>query len=182
MLVLAWVGSYLSVKDRIERNRLLLWAIFLSFPLPFIAILTGWFTAEVGRQPWTVYGVLRTADAMTPFLTTREATISLVVFCAVYTFIFAFGIFYIYRLLRAGPVGSLALPPAGRRPQPADVGASISRPAGRADLARGRIAMVMFWVAVLAVSMLLYVLLDGFDLGVGMLFGLSAQRGDGATR
>ena len=45
--------------------------IFLSFPLPLIAILTGWYTAEVGRQPWTVYGVLRTADAVTPFLTAR---------------------------------------------------------------------------------------------------------------
>jgi len=43
--------------------------------------------AEVGRQPWVVYGVLRTADAMTPFLTARAATISLVIFCAVYTFI-----------------------------------------------------------------------------------------------
>ena len=80
MLAVAWVGSYLSFKRRIERNRLLLWAMFLSFPLPFIAILTGWFTAEVGRQPWTVYGVLRTADAMTPFLTARAATTSLVVF------------------------------------------------------------------------------------------------------
>ena len=54
MLALAWIGSYLSLKERLERSRLLLWAIFLSFPLPFIAILTGWFTAEVGRQPWTV--------------------------------------------------------------------------------------------------------------------------------
>src|SRR5262249_50004147 len=40
---------------------------------PFVAILTGWFTAEVGRQPWVVYGVLRTANAMTPFLTPRAA-------------------------------------------------------------------------------------------------------------
>jgi cytochrome bd ubiquinol oxidase subunit I len=104
MLALAWVGSYLSVKGGIERSRLLLWLTFLSFPLPFIAILTGWFTAEVGRQPWTIYGLLRTADAMTPFLTARSATISLIVFCAIYTLIFAFGIFYIYRLLRAGPV------------------------------------------------------------------------------
>ena len=55
MLLLAWLGSYLSIKERIARSRLLLWAIFLSFPLPFIAILTGWFTAEVGRQPWTIY-------------------------------------------------------------------------------------------------------------------------------
>jgi cytochrome bd ubiquinol oxidase subunit I len=111
MLALSWIGSYLSVTDRIERNRAFLWATFLSFPLPFVATLTGWFTAEVGRQPWTVYGVLRTADAMTPFLTARAATISLVVFGAVYVFIFAFGTFYVYRLLRAGPVGALVLPP-----------------------------------------------------------------------
>jgi cytochrome d ubiquinol oxidase subunit I len=116
MLALAWLGSYLSFKDRIERNRFLLWLVFLSFPLPFIAILTGWYTAEVGRQPWVVYGVLRTADAMTPFLTARLATISLVVFCAVYTFIFAFGIFYIYRLLRAGPAGHLIETPSGAVP------------------------------------------------------------------
>jgi cytochrome bd ubiquinol oxidase subunit I len=103
MLLLAWVGSYLSVKGRFEENRLLLSAIFLSFPLPFIAILTGWFTAEVGRQPWTVYGVLRTADSVTPFLTARAATISLIVFGVIYAFIFSFGVFYIYRLLRAGP-------------------------------------------------------------------------------
>jgi cytochrome d ubiquinol oxidase subunit I len=90
--------------------------IFLSFPLPFIAIPTGWYTAEVGRQPWVVYGVLRTAEAITPFLTARAATISLVVFCAIYTFIFAFGIIYIYRLLRAGPVGGLVETPSGAVP------------------------------------------------------------------
>jgi cytochrome d ubiquinol oxidase subunit I len=116
MLLLAWIGTYLSVKNRIEQNRALLYCIFLSFLLPHIAILTGWFTAEVGRQPWTVYGVLRTADALTPFLTTRAATISLIVFCFVYVFIFAFGILYIYRLLRAGPVGSLVLPPVNAIP------------------------------------------------------------------
>ena len=116
MLALAWLGSYLSIKGRLEQSRLLLWAIFLSFPLPFIAILTGWFTAEVGRQPWTVYGVLRTADSVTPFLTARAALISLIVFCLVYTFIFAFGVLYIHRLLRIGPVGHLAEPAAGATP------------------------------------------------------------------
>jgi cytochrome d ubiquinol oxidase subunit I len=109
MLLIAWLGSYLSIRQRLEQNRLLLWATFLSFPLPFIAILTGWYTAEVGRQPWVVYGLLRTADAVTPFLTARAAAISLVVFCAVYLFIFSFGTFYINRLLRAGPAG---LPPS----------------------------------------------------------------------
>ena len=116
MLLLAWVGSYLNFKQRLERSRLLLRLIFLSFPLPFIAILTGWFTAEVGRQPWTVYGVLRTADAMTPFLTTRAASISLLVFCSLYSFLFGFGIYYVHRLLRAGPAGPLVLPPAAATP------------------------------------------------------------------
>src|ERR1700733_1543388 len=104
MLALAWVGAYLNIKGRIGQSRLLLWMIFFSFPLPFIATWTGWFTAEVGRQPWVVFGVLRTADAMTPFLTARQAIISLVIFCAVYAFIFLFGTFYIYRLIRTGPV------------------------------------------------------------------------------
>jgi cytochrome d ubiquinol oxidase subunit I len=117
MLLLAWVGTYLSRKGRVEQSRLLLWLTFLSFPLPFIATLTGWFTAEVGRQPWTVYGLLRTADAVTPFLTARTVLISLIVYCAVYTFIFAFGIFYIYRLLRAGPAGSLVVQPAEATPR-----------------------------------------------------------------
>jgi cytochrome bd ubiquinol oxidase subunit I len=117
MLLLAWVGTYLSRKGRLEQNRVLLWLTFLSFPLPFVATLTGWFTAEVGRQPWTVYGVLRTADAMTPFLTARTALISLMVYCALYIFIFAFGVLYIYRLLRAGPAGQLVQPPVTATPR-----------------------------------------------------------------
>jgi cytochrome d ubiquinol oxidase subunit I len=110
MLALAWSGSYLSVKHRLERNRFVLWAIFLSFPLPFIAILTGWYTAEVGRQPWVVYGLLRTADAMTPFLTPAAAMTSLILFGAVYVLIFSFGTYYIYRLLRSGPSRSAVAP------------------------------------------------------------------------
>lgn len=110
MLTLAFIGSYLSLTRRIGRNRLFLWATFLSFPLPFIATWTGWFTAEVGRQPWAIYGLLRTADAMTPFLTARTAAISLVIFALVYTFIFSFGIFYIYRLMRTGLVPPMVTP------------------------------------------------------------------------
>jgi len=112
MLMVSWVGSYLSHRQRIEQRRMVLWATFLSFPLPFIATVTGWFTAEIGRQPWTVYGLLRTADAVTPFLTARAATVSLLVFCAIYTLIFAFGAFYIHRLLWVGPVGPGVGPPA----------------------------------------------------------------------
>ena len=122
MLALAWLGSYLSVKRRLEQSRFLLWSIFLSFPLPFIAILTGWYTAEVGRQPWVVYGLLRTADAVTPFLTATAAMTTLILFGAVYVFIFSFGTYYIYRLLRDGPTRPVAWRPHDAvpgRPMPA---------------------------------------------------------------
>jgi cytochrome d ubiquinol oxidase subunit I len=118
MLFLAWVGSWLALDDRLETRCGLLWATFLSFPLGFIATLTGWFTAEVGRQPWVVYGVLRTAQATTPFLTPRDVALTLVVFGAIYALIFAAGTLYIYRLLRQGPL-----------PTPAHVeGANPKRP------------------------------------------------------
>ena len=103
MLGLAWFGSWLIIRRRLEASRWVLRFIFLSFPLPFIATLAGWYTAEVGRQPWVVYGVLRTEHAMTPFLTAQAAATSLILFAVVYTFIFSFGIYYIYRQLRAGP-------------------------------------------------------------------------------
>src|ERR1700686_2300190 len=104
MLLIAWAGCYSTIKRSTEQRRLLLWSIFLGFPLPFIATLTGWFTAEVGRQPWTVYGLLRTADAVTPHLTVAATLTSLSFFGAIYLLIFTFGTLYIYRLLRAGPV------------------------------------------------------------------------------
>ncbi len=116
LLALAWIGSYLSFRRRLECNRLLLWATFFSFPLPFIAILTGWFTAEVGRQPWTVYGLLRTSEAVTPFLTARAALVSLLLFCSLYGFLFVFGTYYVHRLLRIGPVDRLVLPPVDAIP------------------------------------------------------------------
>jgi cytochrome d ubiquinol oxidase subunit I len=103
MMALAWLGSFHLLIKRKRAERLLLWLTFLSFPLPFIATLTGWFTAEVGRQPWSVYGVLRTADAVTPTLSVQAVTASLIIFGAVYVLIFSFGALYVYRLLKAGP-------------------------------------------------------------------------------
>ncbi len=124
MLGLAWLGSWLIHRNRLTQARWLLWGIFLSFPLPFIATLAGWYTAEIGRQPWVVYGVLRTAKAVTPFLTAHAAATTLVLFAVVYAFIFSFGIYFIYRLLRVGPGGALGSVPAGATP---------SRPMALAD-------------------------------------------------
>ncbi len=103
MLGLAWYGTWLGFREKLTDQRWLNWCIFLSFPLGFIATLTGWFTAEVGRQPWAVYGVLRTAEAVTPSLTVQQVAISFAAFAVIYSSISAAGIAYVYRMLRAGP-------------------------------------------------------------------------------
>ena len=103
MLAVSWLGLALLWRGRLERARWFLWAAFASFPTGFVAVVAGWFTAEVGRQPWVVYGVLRTRDAVTPSLTTANVLVSLSAYVAVYAVIYAFGLFYIYRLLRDGP-------------------------------------------------------------------------------
>jgi cytochrome d ubiquinol oxidase subunit I len=72
-------------------------------PIGFVALLAGWFTTEVGRQPYIVYGLLRTADAVTPALTGAAAFVSLATFLIVYALIFTAGTWYIVRLLRVGP-------------------------------------------------------------------------------
>jgi cytochrome bd ubiquinol oxidase subunit I len=108
MLAVSWLGNLLRFRGRLETTRWFLWCTFLSFPSGFIAILAGWYTAEVGRQPWVVYGLLRTADAVTPFLTTGEVLFSLLGYVLVYVVFVLFGTYYIYRLLRRGPTGEAA--------------------------------------------------------------------------
>jgi len=103
MLAIAWYGCLQIARNRIDNQRWLLRAIFLSFPLGFVATLTGWFVAEVGRQPWTVFRVMRTAEAATPFLRAPEVATTLAMFLVVYSVIFVFGTVYIYHLLKRGP-------------------------------------------------------------------------------
>jgi cytochrome d ubiquinol oxidase subunit I len=104
MLAVSWFGVLLWRLGRLERARWFLWAAFLAFPLGFVAIICGWFTAEVGRQPWVVYGLLRTRDAVTPSLKTGDVALSLTGYVLVYAVVYAFGFLYLYRLMRDGPV------------------------------------------------------------------------------
>jgi cytochrome d ubiquinol oxidase subunit I len=71
-------------------------------PAGFIAVLAGWVTTEVGRQPFTVYGLLRTADSVSPLAAPAVAS-SLIAFVIVYFIIFAAGAVYILRLMAAPP-------------------------------------------------------------------------------
>ena len=116
MLAVSWFGTWLRFRGRLETTRWYLWAAFVSFPTGFVAVLAGWFTAEIGRQPWVVYGLLRTKDAVTPSLVTADVVFSLLAYITVYSVIYSFGLYYIYRVLRDGPAVevSAALPGVAR--------------------------------------------------------------------
>jgi cytochrome d ubiquinol oxidase subunit I len=58
--------AFLQLRGRLLERRWLLWGLMLAFPFPYIANTAGWMTAELGRQPWLVYGLLRTADGASP--------------------------------------------------------------------------------------------------------------------
>ena len=90
-----------------KRNRLLespgylKWMLY-SIPLPYIAIQMGWMVAEVGRQPWIVYGIMKTSDAVSPIATSQVGT-SLVAFVLVYGLLGAVGYYLIFKYARKGP-------------------------------------------------------------------------------
>jgi cytochrome d ubiquinol oxidase subunit I len=65
-------------------------------------LLAGWITTEAGRQPWVVYGVLRTADAVSP-LSSQQVGTSLLIFIIVYFLVFGSGIYYMLKLMAKGP-------------------------------------------------------------------------------
>ena len=103
MLVLGLWGGWTRFRGRLYDAHLLHRATVVMGPAGFVAVVCGWITTEVGRQPWTVYGMLRTADSVSPVGVSAVA-ISLVVFIVVYFAIFGAGTYYILRL-------------AGRRPE-----------------------------------------------------------------
>jgi cytochrome d ubiquinol oxidase subunit I len=102
MLAVGLWSLYLRWKGTLFSNRLFLTVTMLMTPSGFGAVLFGWFTAEIGRQPYVVYGLLRTADAVSP-VTAGAVTASLIAFVVVYSFIFGFGSYYLAKLLRRGP-------------------------------------------------------------------------------
>src|SRR5690606_2513728 len=85
MVAVAMWGVWQSVRGRLYEDRWLLWSCVATIPLGFVATIAGWVTAEVGRQPYTVYGQLRTADSASP-ISASSVTTSLTVFVVVYGF------------------------------------------------------------------------------------------------
>ncbi|WP_038345200.1 cytochrome ubiquinol oxidase subunit I [Acinetobacter sp. A47] len=84
-------------------------------PTGYIALLAGWVTTEVGRQPWIVYGVMRTKDGLSHAVTADQVGISLIIFVVVYAIVFGSGIYYMLKLLKKGPefIDAIEPEPAG---------------------------------------------------------------------
>jgi cytochrome d ubiquinol oxidase subunit I len=125
MILLALLGLLLRRHQRLFESRVYQWLALAMGPTGYVALIAGWVTTEVGRQPWVIYGLMRTSQAMSP-ITARQVGISLMVFIIVYGLAFGTGIHYILKLLRHGP----SLPHA--KPVP-EVGGNGCRPLAAAD-------------------------------------------------
>lgn len=110
MLILGWVGAWLWMRGRLFTTQWYLNIAQYAWPLGFIAILSGWYVTEIGRQPWVAYGILRTADAASPVAPSAVLT-TLILFVIVYTCVFSIGVYYINRLIQHGPKGAAAATP-----------------------------------------------------------------------
>jgi cytochrome d ubiquinol oxidase subunit I len=102
MLGLGMFSLYCRWRGTFDSNRLFLRSALLMGPAGFVAVLAGWITTEVGRQPYTVYGLLLTAESRSPIAAPAVAT-SLIAFIVVYFFVFGAGVFYILRLMAKLP-------------------------------------------------------------------------------
>ena len=100
IVVLGWVQYF---RGRLYDSPGYLRLAHRAMPIGFIAVLAGWTVTEVGRQPWTVYGLLRTADSVTPTLTTTDVSLSLATYVLAYFVIFGGGFVLLRRMVRAGP-------------------------------------------------------------------------------
>jgi cytochrome bd ubiquinol oxidase subunit I len=102
MIALALTGLYLRLRGRLAHARWFHRLAILMAPSGFIAVIAGWTTTEVGRQPWLVYGVMRTVDGRSPIAI--EGVIgSFAAFLLVYIVVFGAGFYYILRLMQGGP-------------------------------------------------------------------------------
>lgn len=106
MLTLIVMSLWLRMSHRLYDATWFLRTCQFAAPLGFLAVIAGWVTTEVGRQPWTVYGLLRTADSVTPSLTGTDVLLSLIGYMVVYLIIFPAGIFLMVRIVRKGFVGT----------------------------------------------------------------------------
>jgi len=103
LLAIALASAIQLWRGRIYRDTPILWILMLSFPLPYIATTFGWMTAEIGRQPWLIYGVMRTAYGISPMVSAANGLFTLLGFMGMYALLGVLFLFLIGREVALGP-------------------------------------------------------------------------------
>jgi cytochrome d ubiquinol oxidase subunit I len=96
ILVMA-AAAFLLWRNKLHQARKMLWTLMLAVPFPYIATTAGWWTAELGRQPWVVHGLLRTADGGSPQVNTGNVVFTTLGFAGLYL---ALGILFLFQVIR----------------------------------------------------------------------------------
>jgi cytochrome d ubiquinol oxidase subunit I len=107
-IILSLVAFAISRRDRLETNPFFLRMMLYALPLPYLAAQLGWIVAEVGRQPWIVYGVLKTSDAASKAVSPAQVWMSLAGFTLVYGLLAIVDIYLLTQSAKKGPVGDLS--------------------------------------------------------------------------
>jgi cytochrome d ubiquinol oxidase subunit I len=97
------VAAFLLYKGRLYRSRAMLWVLVVLTPFPFVANMAGWITAELGRQPWIIYGVLRTAHANSEVVSSGNAVFTLLGFMGTYALLSILFLYLTYHEIARGP-------------------------------------------------------------------------------
>jgi cytochrome d ubiquinol oxidase subunit I len=105
LLLIAGLGCLLLWRKRLYTSKAMLWALMVAFPFTYIANIAGWATAETGRQPWIVYGLLRTKAAASPAESVPAGTgiFTLLGFAGLYLFVGILFLMLIVRIVARGP-------------------------------------------------------------------------------
>ncbi|MGE0829665.1 MAG: cytochrome ubiquinol oxidase subunit I [Hyphomonadaceae bacterium] len=126
MVALGLWGALAWALKRLDGASLYHRALVLAAPSGFVAVLAGWISAEVGRQPYVIYGVMRTADAVSP-VDGAQVALSLLVFMVVYAIVFSAGALYILRIIARGPESADAEPSEKESPPGNPMPAALSQ-------------------------------------------------------
>jgi cytochrome d ubiquinol oxidase subunit I len=102
-LALMGISALLLWKKRLFTTRIVLWALLISFPLPYIANTAGWMTAELGRQPWLIYGLLRTSEGFSNTVSASNGLFTLLGFMGLYSVLSLLFTVLVYREISQGP-------------------------------------------------------------------------------
>ena len=103
MMLVVVLANWLRWNSRLYDTVWFLRVCEACLPLGFVAVIAGWITTEVGRQPWVIYGLMRTKDAVTPSLAGSDVLVSLIIYMIVYLVVYPVTLYYMIGLVRAGP-------------------------------------------------------------------------------